>query len=219
MKLSQNLPCLLYRTSTDLDTTVTIPLNEAVICLGRLERDQVEPPEAGHLKLDLPTVSVRHAKIVRTESGYRLENWQGRYGIGLYERELLPGDAHLLTHCDVFRIPAREEHVRFQFVAAQQQTHIVPLAVEQARAKVYVFGERMQLTPMEYKLIAYLHQHAGQLCLYPEIMVALWGDANPYERKGNLEVLLHDLKAKLRAASGGFTFLETVRGQGVRLVL
>jgi DNA-binding response OmpR family regulator len=119
----------------------------------------------------------------------------------------------------VFRIPALEEHVRFQFLAAQQQTHIVPLAVEHARAKVYVFGERIQLTPMEYKLIAYLHHRAGHLCLYPELMVVLWGDANPYERKGNLEVLLHDVRAKLRAASGGFTFMETVRGQGVRLVV
>src|SRR5919206_1600867 len=137
MKISDNLPCLLYRTPTDLDTTIVVPLHQEVTCLGRLEPDQVEPPEAGHLKLDIPTASVRHAKIVRTDSGYRLENWQGRYGIGLYERELLPGESHLLAHCDVFRIPALEEHVRFQFLVAQQQTHIVPLTVEHLRGKVY----------------------------------------------------------------------------------
>jgi DNA-binding winged helix-turn-helix (wHTH) protein len=211
--------CLLYCLPHDPNTTRKFILHSTATCLGRLTTQQAEPPHAGHLHLDLPTVSVRHAKIVRTDSGYMLENWQGRYGIGLYERELLPGESHLLAHCDVFRIPALEEHVRFQFLVTQQQTQIVPLSVERSRGKVYVFGERIKLTPMEYKLIAYLHQRAGQLCLYTELMVVLWGDANPYERKGNLEVLLHDVKAKLRAASGGFTFLETARGQGVRLVV
>lgn len=144
MNLSHNLSCLLYSTSTDRDATALFSLNEAVTCIGRLERDQVEPQEAGHLKLELPTVSVRHAKIVRTDSGYRLENWQGRYGIGLYERELPPGQSHLLVHCDVFRIPALEQHARFQFLATPQQTHIAPLSVERSRGIVYVFGGRIK---------------------------------------------------------------------------
>lgn len=211
--------CLLYFLPHNPDTTHQFSLSNTLTCLGRLTAPELEFSDAGTLQLDLPTVSVRHAKIIRTDSGYMLENWQGRYGIGLYEREMLPGESHLLAHCDVFRIPALEEHVRFQFLVTQQQTQRLPLSVEHLRGKVYVFGERVKLTPMEYKLIAYLHQRAGQLCLYPELMAVLWGDANPHERRGNLDVLLHDLKAKLRAASGGFTFVETVRGQGVRLVV
>jgi len=216
---TDNLACLLYCTPDDPDTTRVLPLGTAVTCLGRLTPAQIEPPDAGHLHLDLPTISLRHARIIRTDAGYVLQNWQGRYGIGLYERELKPDETHVLSHCDIFRIPAREEHVRFQFLESQQRTQIIPIDIEHARGKVYVFGERVKLTPLEYRLIAYLHRRAGHLCTYDELMVALWGDANPYERKGNLEVLLHDLRAKLRAASGGFTFLETVRGQGVRLVV
>jgi two-component system, OmpR family, KDP operon response regulator KdpE len=92
------------------------------------------------------------------------------------------------------------------------------VSIASSRA-VYVFGERVHLRPLEYRLIAELHQHAGQVCSYSALMNALWGDAHPFERKGNLEVLLHDLRAKLRAASGGFTFIETVHGQGVRLIV
>lgn len=216
---AEDWPCLLYCMPHDPDTTHTYILRDAVTCLGRLTPDQVEPPDAGYLYLGLPTVSVRHARIVRTDAGYVLYNWQGRYGIGLYERELQPGQSHTLAHCDIFRIPAREMHVRLQFVVTQQQTHIIPLDVEHERRKVYVFGERVKLTPLEYRLIAHLHRYAGRICSYDALIAELWPDTNPFERKASLEVLLHDVRAKLRAASGGFTFLETVRGQGVRLVV
>jgi DNA-binding winged helix-turn-helix (wHTH) protein len=214
-----DVACLLYCLPHDPNTTHKFTLRSALTCLGRLTPQQVEPSEAGTLQLDLPTVSVRHARILRTEAGYVLQNWQGRYGVGLYERELRSGESHLLTHCDIFRIPARSEHVRLQFLAAQHQTQLLPLDVEHERGKVYVFGEHVHLTPLEYRLVAFLHRHAGQVCSYTALMTTLWGDAHPFERKGNLEVLLHDVRAKLRAASGGFTFLETVHGQGVRLVV
>lgn len=216
---TNDVACLIYCTPQDPDTTRALLLEPTVICLGRLTLDQVEPPDAGHLQLDLPTISVRHARIINTDAGYVLQNWQGRYGIGLYERELKPGESHVLSHSNIFRLPAREEHVRLQFLVSQQQTLLIPVDVEHRRGKVYVFGEQVKLTPLEYRLVAYLHRHAPHLCSYDELMAALWGDANPYERKGNLEVLLHDVRAKLRAASGGFTFMETVRGQGVRMVV
>jgi DNA-binding response OmpR family regulator len=164
-------------------------------------------------------VSTRHAKISRTATGYRLCNWQGQFGIGLYERELGPQEEHALKHCDVFHIPAREEHVRFQFLESEDKTQVIPLEVEHQRQKVYVFSERVHLTANQYRLLAHLHRHKSQVCSYDALMAAVWNDANLVGRKGNLEVLLHDVRAKLRAASGGFTFMETVRGQGVRLVV
>jgi len=215
----ETVPYLLYCTPHDPDTTHVFPLNAVVTCLGRLQSDEADPPGAEILYLDLQTVSVCHAKIVSAETGYELHNWHGHQGIGLYEHELAPGESHPLKHCDVFRIPARKEHVRLQFLESQHRTQVIPFDVDPERGKVYVYGTRVKLTPLEYRLIAYLHRHTERLCLYDDLLAALWGDANPFERKGSLEVLLHDVRAKLRAASDGFTFLETVRGQGVRLVV
>lgn len=214
------LPCLLYTFPHDPNTTHKFILRAPTTCLGRLTPEQAEPLEAGYLFLNVPTVSNRHARILQTDAGYVLENWQGRNGVGLYERELAPGGSHQLVHCDAFRIPNREVHVRFRFLAAQDETYRLPLEVEHTRGKVYVFGERVPLTPLEYRLVAYLHRYAGQVCIYPDLMTNLWDkDAKLVDRKAILEVLLHDVRAKLRAASGGFTFMETVRAQGVRLVV
>lgn len=214
------LPCLLYTFPHDPDTTHKFILRAPITCLGRLTPEQAKPLEAEYLYLDVPTISVRHARILHVDAGYVLENWQGRNGVGLYEREIQPGKSHQLVHCDTFRIPNREVHVRFRFLVAQNQTYRLPLEVEHKRRKVYVFGERVPLTPLEYRLVAYLQRYDGQVCTYADLMTTLWDkDAEPFDRKGTLEVLLHDVRAKLRAASGGFTFLETVRGQGVRLVV
>jgi hypothetical protein len=216
---TETVPYLLYSSSADPDTTQIFSLRTAVTCIGRLDRDQADPPDAAVLHFDLPTMSARHAKIVLGAAGFELCNWEGLGNISLYEREIEPGGAHLLAHCDIFRIPARNQHVRFQFIASPDQTQVLPFEVEYERGKVYVYGTRVKLTPLEYRLIAYLHRNAGRLCSYGELISALWSDTAHYERKGSLEVLLHDVRGKLRAASAGFTFMETVRAQGIRFVV
>src|SRR5438045_3902543 len=112
LEAADSLPCLLYHMPHDPHTTLKLVLHTTVTCLGRLTSQQVEPPDAGHLRLDLPTVSRRHARILCIDGEYELQNWHGRYGIGLYEQELQPGESYRLVHGDVFRIPAREAHVR-----------------------------------------------------------------------------------------------------------
>jgi DNA-binding winged helix-turn-helix (wHTH) protein len=214
-------PCLIYSYPDDLDTTYLAQLRDSITCIGRLGPEQVEPAGAGLVQLNgPPTVSLCHARIVQSEEGYRLENWAGRYGIGLYERELNRGEQHLLSHCDSFRIPNLEQHIRFQFLETADKTRIAPFQIERSRGRVYVFGERVELSPQEYALVAYLHQNHGQLCLYESLIGATWPDeATVVERKESLEVVLTQLRKKLRDASGGFTFMQTVRGQGICFVM
>lgn len=219
MNLPDDLPYLLCRAPTDPDSTTSFSLRDDVTCLGRLEPHEVEPPGAGYMQLLFPSVSTRHARIIRTDQGYVLYNWQGRHGIGLYERELHLGESYLLAHCDVFRIPNREQHFQLQFLASTKQTQVAPLHVERQMHRVYVFGELVPFTSLEYQLIAYVQRHSGQVCSYDALIDALWAEEVHHARKGNLEVLLTQVRRKLRDASGGFTFLETVRGEGVRLVV
>jgi DNA-binding winged helix-turn-helix (wHTH) protein len=213
-------PYLLVSLSTDPDTTwEPVSLHANPTCLGRPDSSDAGP---GYIDLPLDSVSRRHARIWQDGDGYVLENWQGRYGIGLFERDLRPGEQYPLQHGYVFRIPALEQHVRIMFVRSSRETQLWPLYIEPALQRVYVLGQQIILTPQEYALLEYLYSQPNTTCPYEQIMDHLWPGlrAKGAVTKGrNLDVLLAKLRKTLAAASGGFTFLQTVRGVGIRLVV
>ncbi len=57
------------------------------------------------------------------------------------------------------------------------------------------------------------------MCYYHELAAYIWPDIRSDDRKRDLEVLLVKVRKKIRVASGGFTFMQTLRGEGVRLAL
>jgi hypothetical protein len=205
---------LLMSASSDPENTTRIELVTDVTCFGRPEADQVGP---SYIDLQVTSVSRRHARIVRQGDTYVLENWAGRANIGIYERSLHIGETHKLRHCDIFRIPDIESpHLRLVFLAGND-TRFLPLEVEQQRPVVRVFGEEVRFTPLEHRLLAFLYLRAGQLCRYEDIIQYLWPDA--LDQKVLLEELLADIRNKILPASGGFSFMETFSGEGVRLVI
>jgi FHA domain-containing protein len=127
-------------------------------------------PGFDFIDLELPNVSRKHARIVYDGAAYHLENWQGRLGIGIYERRLDIGQSHMLRHCDRFRIPNGDgPHVRLIFLLADQ-TRYLPCQVEAQRPNMRVFGLDVKCSPLEHRLLLYLQQHAGQLCCYDELI-------------------------------------------------
>lgn len=191
-----------------------IELVTPLTCLGRPADDERGP---GYIDLELPNISRKHARIAHDGAAYRLENWRGRLGVGLYERRLEVGQSHELRHCDRFRIPDGDgPHVRIVFLLTEQ-THFLPFEVETQRPQVRIFGADVRCSPLEYRLLAYLQQRAGQLCRYDELIAHLWPDS--VGRKEQLEVLLSEVRKKIQAASGGFTFMQVFRGEGICLIL
>jgi hypothetical protein len=85
MSVASDLAYLLIGSSVEPDMTRRVELVASVTCLGR-----PGPAARGldFIDLELPSVSRKHARIVRGDTVYRLENWQGRLGIGIYERRL-----------------------------------------------------------------------------------------------------------------------------------
>ncbi len=211
------LPYIIYSEPSDPDTTHRQELKTDITCIGRLSADKVDPPTAGHIQLKLATVSQKHAKIIRTDSGYELHNWKGRYGIGLYERELMPGESHMLAHCDNFRIPNWEKHVRLMFFNGIQ-TESSPLHIERLYQKVYIFGSLVDFIGNEYDLIEYLHKNNLQVCEYSDLIEHLWGTQS-LDRKNDLEALLVRVRKKISQATNGFTFMYTIRGKGICMVV
>ena len=218
-----DLPRLCYFDARDPGTAVTHILAKGVTCIGRLKQPDAVPPGADCIRLDgrLETVSNKHAQVIRVGNEYHLCNWNGRHGIGFYARELRPGDGPVvLRHYDEFRIPDREEYIRFRFLEDGTGTKVEPFLVELNRAAVYVFGQRVRLAPTEFRIVAYLYQHQPHLCRTAEIIRAVFPDEpNPFDRENHLDVSIHTARGKLNKVSGGREFIQNVRGFGYRLVL
>ncbi len=212
-----SIACLYISLSTAADDTrPPLFFTDEVIYLGRPSAEEAAP---NFIDLELRSVSRHHACIRREGPAYILENWEGKYGIGVYEQRLDPGDTHVLRHSDVFRIPdLPSEHLKCLFLI-HDGTQTLSLHIEEQTRDVYVFGDAVKFTPLEYRLVEYLYKHKGKTCDYDAIASYVWPDIRRVDRKRDLEVLLVKVRKKIRDASGGFTFMQTVRGQGVRLVV
>lgn len=75
-------------------------------------------------------------------------------------------------------------------------------------------GKVVNLTPLEFGLLAYLMRHPNRLCMRMEIIDKVWGQRFQYDT-GTLDVHLNALRRKL----GGTRHrpIETIRGAGLIL--
>ena len=139
MTNQSSFPYILISLSDEAESTWRHAITANVTCLGRPEAD-ANTPETIDLHTDW--ASRKHARILRQGADYILENWQGRNGIGIYERCLQPGDTHILRHGDQFRIPDLSAgYARILFLIDDKATMRLPLQIDTRQHKVLVFGE------------------------------------------------------------------------------
>jgi DNA-binding response OmpR family regulator len=80
----------------------------------------------------------------------------------------------------------------------------------------YVSGTEVRLTPTEFRLLAYLVEHAGQLATHRQILGEVWGAG--YDRDVHLlRMTIRNLRMRLDAAAPGQSFITTEYGLGYRL--
>ncbi len=74
----------------------------------------------------------------------------------------------------------------------------------------------MNLTPTEFRLLAHLMEHAGQLATHRQILGAVWGAG--YDRDVHLlRMTIRNLRLKLDTAAPGEAYITTEFGLGYRL--
>ena len=226
MNPESHLPFLLISASSDPDTTCSpFYLTEEVTCLGR---PRAREHGSGFIDLELIAenkwVSREHAQIIRDGPKYVLKNWKGLWNIRMYEQELKPGDVRTLRHGDIFQLPNVEEYFKIMFLINDDETVRPPLYIHHDERKVSVFGQDIRFTVAEYKILYHLYCNTDRICRRDEIASKIWTEyedldaEQQQEIKKSLEVHLAKIRAKLRAASGGFTFMQTIRHEGLRLV-
>jgi DNA-binding response OmpR family regulator/signal transduction histidine kinase/CHASE3 domain sensor protein len=90
------------------------------------------------------------------------------------------------------------------------------LMIDLAQRRVSVDGADVELTPIEYQILAYLARHAGQVLTHSQILKEVWGEAYSAENH-YLWVHIAHLRQKLEPKGKRTRYIHTERGVGYRL--
>ncbi|HKO21147.1 MAG TPA: response regulator [Candidatus Eisenbacteria bacterium] len=90
------------------------------------------------------------------------------------------------------------------------------LRIDMARRRVSVLGNAVQLTPIEYRLLATLARHAGRVLTHEFLLREVWGPTST-EQRHYLRVYMAQLRQKLEADPSRPTVLMTEPGVGYRM--
>src|SRR5205814_5687948 len=91
------------------------------------------------------------------------------------------------------------------------------LRVDLARRQVNVNGQRIHLTPNEFKLLSVLVKNAGRVLTHRQLLREVWGPGSD-EETHYLRVYMNQLRQKLEADSARPQYILTESGVGYRLV-
>jgi two-component system alkaline phosphatase synthesis response regulator PhoP len=106
---------------------------------------------------------------------------------------------------------------RSQIAPTQQETiRTGRIVIDRARHRVEVAGDRIDLTPTEFELLAALASQPGRAFTRMQLLEATQGESyEGYER--TIDAHIKNLRAKIEPEPRAPTYIETVFGIGYRL--
>lgn len=118
------------------------------------------------------------------------------------------------------RIRAALRHTRTTLendeLALTGRYQVGELVIDYKKHKVYLGGEDTHLTPNEYKIVALLGQHAGQVLTYKYMMKELWGPSVGSDNK-LLRVHMANIRRKIEPSPLEPRYIFTEVGVGYRM--
>jgi len=91
-----------------------------------------------------------------------------------------------------------------------------PLRMDLERHEATMEGRAVRLTPIEWRLLAYLARHAGKVLTHAQILSEVWGP-NASSQSHYVRVYMAELRKKLEADPSRPQLLLTEPGVGYRL--
>jgi two-component system, OmpR family, response regulator len=89
------------------------------------------------------------------------------------------------------------------------------LRIDFERRSVTVRGDEVELTYVEFEILAALARGAGRVLSRPDLLAAVWGDAT-YRDPRTVDVHIRHLREKIEGDPASPEYLLTVRGAGYR---
>ncbi|MFQ5420506.1 MAG: response regulator transcription factor [Anaerolineae bacterium] len=102
--------------------------------------------------------------------------------------------------------------------AGANQLFAADLVIDLSQSRVWRGKQVIDLTPTEFRLLAYLAQHPGQALSRGQILTAVWGYDTAVEDERTVNVHIRRLREKVELTPGRPTLILTVPGVGYRLV-
>jgi Response regulators consisting of a CheY-like receiver domain and a winged-helix DNA-binding domain len=90
------------------------------------------------------------------------------------------------------------------------------LSVDLATRRVRLHGAEVHLTPIEYKLLAFLIRHAGKVVTHRQLLKEVWNSARE-DQAHYPRIYVHQLRHKIEPDPARPRFLRTETGIGYRL--
>ncbi len=91
------------------------------------------------------------------------------------------------------------------------------LLIDLRARRVWWWGEKLHLTPLEFELLAYLARNAGRVVGYDELLERVWGYGYDEGNHGLVRMCVSRLRRKIGDAPGRPQHIVCVRGVGYRL--
>lgn len=91
-----------------------------------------------------------------------------------------------------------------------------PLRIDQARREVFVAGNQVRLTPIEFRLLVLLTKNAGKVLTHRLILKEVWGPSY-FQETHYLRVFMTQLRRKIEADPTRPRLLLTEPGVGYRM--
>ena len=91
------------------------------------------------------------------------------------------------------------------------------LKIDYAAGCVYLGGEELHLTPIEYKLLCLLSQNVGKVLTHTFITRNIWGSSWDNDI-ASLRVFMASLRKKLEKGPGKYQYIQTHIGIGYRML-
>lgn len=197
-------------------------VDSAADAMSGLQQMMAQPPEAVVLDLGLPDLpGERLLTMIRAVSDVPVVVATARDDEGLVVRLLDAGaDDYVVKPFDLSQLEARVRAVLRRTSGSGSTPPASPvhrvggLTVDPDRHVAQVDGQAIDLTPLEFDLLAYLAANPGRVVTRRELLREVWQRTDSGR---TVDVHLSWLRRKLGETAEQPRFLHTVRGVGLRL--
>jgi hypothetical protein len=159
-----------------------------------------------------PLVSRRHSQITCDGAYCTIEDLSSTNGTFVNDERL--DQPRVLHSGDQIRVA--DSVLVFDDPQATLTGLKLPTLLLEPPHRVYLNRQAVELSGKEFALLAFLHDHADQICSKPDIAAAVWPDVEVFDFQ--IEGLIKRLRQKIETNPDDPKLIVTLRGRGYRLI-